>query len=61
MSLHILLMMSLVVMGIYLLFVEYLISKQKKEIRYLKRTLHHLLITLDNQGIITIKEVGEDE
>ena len=61
MSLHILLMMSLVVMGIYLLFVEYLITKQRKELKYLKTTLHHLLIVLDNQGIITIKEVGEDE
>ena len=61
MSLHVLLMTSLVVMGIYLLFVEYLITKQRKELKYIKQTLHHLLIILDNEGIITIKEVGEDE
>ena len=48
-------------MGIYLLFVEYLITKQRKELKYLKTTLHHLLIVLDNQGVIAIKEVGEDE
>ena len=61
MSLNLLLMTSLVVMGIYLLFVEYLITKQRKELKYIKQTLNHLLIILDSEGIITIREVGEDE
>lgn len=61
MSFHVLMMITLIVIGLYLLYVEYLIIKQRKEIKYLTKTLHSLLIILDKDGIITVKEVGDDE
>lgn len=61
MSFHLLIMVTLMVVGAYLLYVEYLIIKQRKEMKYLTQTLHALLIILDKEGIIEVKEVGEDE
>ena len=61
MSFHVLLMVALMVVGAYLLYVEYLILKQRKEMKYLTQTLHALLIILDKEGIIEVKEVGDDE
>ena len=54
-------MVTLMVVGIYLLYVEYLILKYRKDLKYLTQTLHALLIILDKEGIIEVKEVGEDE
>lgn len=61
MSLLTIVITSLVVMGVYLMVVEYLIRKQSKEIKYLKTTLHHLLLILEAEGTIILKEVGDDE
>ena len=47
MTLELLVMISLVVMGVYLLVMEHLIKKQKKR--------------LEQDGTIQLKEVGEDE
>lgn len=61
MSLHILIMVTLMVVGIYLLYVEYLILKQRKDIKYLTKTVNVLLFVLEEEGFITLKEVGDDE
>ena len=61
MMLELLVMISLVVMGIYLLIMEYTIKKTKERLNYSIQTLHHLLIILESKELIELKEVGEDE
>lgn len=61
MMLELLVMISLVVMGIYLLIMEYTLKKEKERLDYSIQTLHHLLIILESKKLIELKEVGEDE
>ena len=51
----------LVVIGCYLLYMEYKIIKFHKQLKDSNIVLYQLIKILDNQGIIILKEVGEDE
>lgn len=54
-------LICLVVMGCYLLYMEYKIIKFQKQLKDTNMVLYQLIKILDNQGIIILKEVGGDE
>ena len=54
-------LICLVVMGCYLLYMEYKIIKFHQQLKNTNMVLYQVIKILDNQGIIILKEVGEDE
>ena len=52
---------TLVIIAIYGLYLEYKIKELRKDLTKIAQTLYDLIIVLDSKEIIEIKEGGEDE
>ena len=58
---YIVIITSLCIMSLYSLYLEMKIKKLRGDLTKVADTLYHLLVVLDANDIITIKEGGEDE
>ena len=61
MSFEMLIMITLIAMSLYALYLEYKIKKATKNLQAVARTFYDLLIVLDAQDIINLKEGEGDE
>ena len=59
-SFYVVIVSSLIVMGLYLLYVEHKVKEVRKDLTKIAQTLYDLLIVLDAKEIIEIKE-GEGD
>ena len=55
------LIVSLIIIAVYTLYLEYQLMKLRKDLTRVAETLYDLIIVLDHKNIIEIKEGGEDE
>lgn len=56
-----LIVITMVIMALYGLYLEYKIKELRKDLTRVAETLYNLVIVLDSKNIIEIKEGGEDE
>ena len=56
-----LIIITLVVISLYGLYLEYKIKELRKDLTRVAETLYELIIVLNHKDIIEIKEGGEDE
>lgn len=61
MSFEMLIMITLIAMSLYALYLEYKIKKATKNLQAVAQTFYDLLIVLDAQDIINLKEGEGDE
>lgn len=61
MSFEMLIMITLITMSLYALYLEKQIKEARKNLKQVAQTFYDLLIVLDAQNIINIKEGGGDE
>lgn len=52
---------TLVIIALYGLYLEYKIKELRKDLTRVAETLYNLVIVLDSKNIIEIKEGGDDE
>lgn len=61
MSFEMLIMITLITMSLYTLYLEKQIKEARKNLKQVAQTFYDLLIVLDAQNIINIKEGEEDD
>ena len=61
MSFEMLIMITLITMSLYALYLEKQIREARKNLKQVAQTVYDLLVVLDAQNIIHIKEGGGDE
>ena len=61
MSFEMLIMITLLTMSLYALYLEKQIREARKNLKAVAQTVYDLLIVLDAQNIINLKEGEEDE
>ena len=61
MSFEMLIMITLITMSLYALYLEKQIKEARKNLKQVAQTFYDLLIVLDAQNIINLKEGGGDE
>ena len=55
------LIVSLVIVAVYTLYLEYKLMELRKDLTRIDSTLYDLVIVLNHKKVIEIKEEGEDE
>ena len=61
MSFEMLIMITLLTMSLYALYLEKQIREERKNLKAVAQTVYDLLIVLDAQNIINLKEGEEDD